>query len=198
MKKIVALPAVLLLLVFSMGSGIADTHGQQETPDIFGQVVTGETVIEVVDTTPPTITVQFIPIEVEADEGTFRIEFSATDDYDPNPIVSAVLLVPSMVDLAVEFHVQDEVKLEFDLEDNKVEIKGPNPEEEWSEIQRMGGIAVLNEQIIKVEVKEGLKYEYKYEDGGLKIEAPEIILRVTAIDASGNEATSTTSPTFAE
>ena len=145
-----------------------------------------------------TVTAIFIPIEVEADEGTFRIEFSATDDYDPNPIVSAVLLVPSMVDLAVEFHVQDEVKLEFDLEDNKVEIKGPNPEEEWSEIQIMGGIAVLNEQIIKVEVKEGLKYAYKYEEGELKIEVPEIILRVTAIDASGNEEISTTSPTFVE
>ena len=198
MKKIVTLPAVLLLLVFSIGSGITDIYGQQETPDIVSQVVTGETVIEVVDTTPPTITATFIPIEVEEEEGTFRIEFSATDDYDPNPIVSAVMLVPSMVDLEVEFHVQDEVKLEFDLEDNKVEVKGPNPEEEWSEVQIIGGIAVLNEQIIKVEVKEGLKYEYKYEDGGMKIEAPEIILRVKAIDASGNEATSTTSPTFAE
>lgn len=198
MKKIVALPAVMLFLVLSIGSGIADTHGQNETPDIFSQVVTGETVIEVVDTTPPTVTATFIPIEVEADEGIFRVEFSATDDYDPNPNVSAVLLVPSMVDLEVEFHVQDEVKLEFDLEDNKVEVKGPNPEEEWSEVQIMGGIAVLNEQIIKVEVKEGLKFEYKYEDGKLKIEAPEIFLRVTAKDASGNEATSTTSPTFAE
>lgn len=49
MKKIVALPAVLLMLVLSglsMGSGIADTYGQQDTPNIVSQVVTGETVID--------------------------------------------------------------------------------------------------------------------------------------------------------
>lgn len=42
MKKILALPAILLLLIFSMSPGIADTHGQNETSDMVSQV-TGET-----------------------------------------------------------------------------------------------------------------------------------------------------------
>ena len=120
------------------------------------------------DTTPPTVTASLIPIEVEENEGLFKVEFSATDDCKakPDPAVIAVIEAPI-------------------LEDSEFEIKC------------LGGIPVENGQIIHVEVVEDSEYEYKYVDGVLKIEAPEITLKVTAIDVQGNIATAYANPTFA-
>jgi len=149
------------------------------------------------DTTPPTVTASLIPIEVGENEGLFKVEFSATDGCDPDPTVTAVMEVPSIEDAEIELKVEDEVKLEFDLEEGKIEIKGPEPEMIEMQIRCYGGITVENGQMIDVEVVDGQEYEYKYEDGRLKIEAPEITLNVTAIDVRSNSATVSVNPSFA-
>jgi VCBS repeat-containing protein len=163
---------------------------------------TSEVVITVVDTTtPPEVTADFTPIHVEEDEGTFRVEFSATDICDPDPTVVAIIAVPVPADLTdweTELKTKKEFKLEINFEEEKIEIKGPDPEETWNQIQELGGIVVTDGQIVKIELGEDEEeYEYKYKDDVLKVEAPEVRLIVTAIDGSGNVGTTTVSPTFA-
>ena len=111
------------------------------------------------DTTPPGIVASLAPVGAgddggdDADEGRFRIDFSASDDVDPEPVVTAVLVIPN----APEIAVTDGQVIEFEFDDEGAEIE--------------------------------------IEDGILEIEAPELTLRVTATDASGNSAVAEVQPT---
>jgi len=49
----------------------------------------GETVV--IDTTPPVITASLVPLCGKSDEGFFTVEFSAPDNTDPSPTVTATL-----------------------------------------------------------------------------------------------------------
>ncbi len=59
--------------------------------DAAGNTGTAMQTVTVVDTTPPRVTAQLVPVDVEENEGTFRVVFSATDIVDPNTVISATL-----------------------------------------------------------------------------------------------------------
>ena len=91
------------------------------------------------DTTPPVVTASLIPVgdgddegtASDSDEGTFRIEFSVTDDTDPTPNVVAVLVIPGHADISVtngqiiEFEFDDE-GTSVETEDGLLEIEATN------------------------------------------------------------------------
>ena len=82
--------------------------------------------ITVVDTTAPIVVAALVPVDVEDDEGLFRVEFSCTDTCDENPTITSATLNGVTVfdgDL-VELEVDDEVDVE--LENGILEIKGPS------------------------------------------------------------------------
>ena len=97
MKKILALTALVLLLVVSMGPGIADTHGQDETPDTVSQV-TGETAGAEPSPSPPPPSYPPSPTNQPpvAEAGPDRtvyvdvaIHFSGAGSHDPDGIINA-------------------------------------------------------------------------------------------------------------
>lgn len=128
---------------------------------------TDDVLIDVVDTTPPDITVALVPapepddedddddeVDVDDDEGLFRVEFSCSDACDTNPTITSAML---------------------------------------------NGIAVTNGQIVKLELEDDDdEQEVEFHHGILEIEASSFALTVTCVDASGNEATATAVPQFAE
>jgi len=148
-----------------------------------------------IDKTPPSISAEWIPVVREGEkdddddeeEREYTVRFSVTDNLDKSPSVIAVIETPEMVDPKVKLEKEeDKIKYVFELENNKVKIVAGNPAEVWAEVQELGGIAVSNGQIIKTEYEED-EFTAKLKNGKLKIEAPEIILRVTATDAAGNQ-----------
>lgn len=79
------------------------------------------------DEIPPTASASLVPIEeLHDDKGTFRVEYSCTDDSDPSPIITSAQL--NGVDLPngqiVELKVNDETKIEE--EDDVLEMKAPS------------------------------------------------------------------------
>ena len=153
--------------------------------------------ITIRDTILPEVSAEFIPIDVEEDEGLFEISYSATDICDPDPDTTGIILTPQLIDPEVEFHVEEEIKLEYDLEGNVVEVKGPDPEALWQEIQELGGLRVEDGLQVYIEPEEEPEeVEIKYEDGILKIEKYLPTLKVTSQDDSGNIVIATATPVF--
>ena len=147
---------------------------------------------------PPIAEAGFSPIDVEEDEGLFEIVATATDPDDNLEFVVAVIELPSLDGLEIELEVEDDIKIEFDLGEGKVEIKGPNPEALLAEIQQYDGLLVNDGDFIQIEIGDDpAKYELKFEDGVLNIEANQVTLRVTATDTEGATDTATASPVFA-
>ena len=149
----------LKLLHFEGGSWVDVTTSLDTVGDIICGNVTSFSFFAVFvqsDATPPDITAAFEPAgEVEEDEGTFRLQFSAVDNVDPNPTVTAVLQIPGR-----EIVVTDGQIVEIEIDDDDVEVES--------------------------------------EDGILEIEAPQVVLLVTATDESGNTATNQVLPPFDE
>lgn len=156
--------------------------------------------VTVVDTTPPSLSALWVPLKVEEDEGTFRLEFSVTDVCHATPQVTGAVRTPALGGLKIELKTKAEVKVEFDRKEKKVKIQGPNPQALLTQLQQFGGLVVTRGQVVKVELKEANsgKQEFKFEkDGTLKIEAPTPTMRVTGKDNAGNTATVQVSPQFA-
>jgi len=153
------------------------------------------------DTAPPVITAEFIPIDVETDEGKFEISFSAVDNCDPDPEVTAVILLPDLDDPYIAYTVR-EFKLEFTLDDNKLEVKDPvDPTELWNDIQDDGGLQVDSGQMVYIELPEGdpTDWEIYYDAYNvLRILGYKPTLRVIATDDSGNTAVLDVQPVFEE
>jgi len=125
---------------------IGDTHYVINTANIDQHPLTSPSCEE--DATSPEVTAALVSID---EEGLFKVEFSATDNYDHDPVVSAV-------------------------------------------IRACGRrISVTNGQIIEIEIDDD-DCEIGWDDGRLEIEAPNVVLEVTAVDGSGNEATATAVP----
>ena len=75
----------------------------------------GENII--LDTTPPEITAAFVPLgEVEDDEGSFRLEYSCSDNLDSNPTLKSATLngIPIVNGQVVELERDDEKEVEWD------------------------------------------------------------------------------------
>ncbi|TKJ32893.1 MAG: hypothetical protein CEE38_21980 [Planctomycetes bacterium B3_Pla] len=151
--------------------------------------------IAIQDTLPPEVTAEFVPVEVEENEGLFGINFSANDICDSNPDIVAVILLPELIDPQVEFQVGEKVKLEYDFLENGVLVKGPYPEGLWEEIQVLGGLTVEQAQYVYIEPAENIgNAEIWYKEGVLIIEGFYPLLEVSAIDASGNIGNVTAEP----
>jgi len=139
-----------------------------------------------------------VPLDVEEDEGEFLLEFSANDACDPAPQVTGVVKTPALDGLEIDLKTDEQVKVEFDLGDGEVEIKGLDPEALLAQLQQFGGLMVDSGQLVKVELDKDDAQEFKFgEDGILKIEAPHPTLMVTSEDASGNTVTAQVSPQLA-
>ncbi|MDQ6958629.1 MAG: CARDB domain-containing protein [Mariprofundaceae bacterium] len=91
--------------------------------DAAGNTGTATQIVTVVDTTPPKVIAQLIPVDVEEDEGTFRVVFSATDIVDPNPVISATLNGTAVSNgQIVELNRDEDMEVTF--EHGKLKIKG--------------------------------------------------------------------------
>ena len=77
---------------------------------------------------PPEAFAAFEPIDVDDDEGTFRVVADGTDPDGNLKSVVAVIKTPSIDGLDVELNVDDEVKVKFDPEEGEVKISGPDPQ----------------------------------------------------------------------
>lgn len=80
--------------------------------------------ITVVDETPPALVASLTQVgegdeDGDDDEGRFQINFSASDACDPEPMVTAVLDVPGIADIAV---VDGQI-IEFEFEDDGTEVE---------------------------------------------------------------------------
>lgn len=81
--------------------------------------------VTVTDVTPPDVSASLVPIDVEEDEGLFRVEFSADDNCDANPAVNALLNgEPVTNGQLVELEIDDDVEVEFD--DGILEMEAPS------------------------------------------------------------------------
>ncbi|CAD7849501.1 MAG: hypothetical protein [Olavius algarvensis Delta 4 endosymbiont] len=90
------------------------------------QITIGPGENKILDTTPPEITAAFVPVgEVEDDEGRFRIEYSCSDNLDPNPNTSEAFLNGFAVvhGQVVELERDDDKEVEWD--DGILEIEAP-------------------------------------------------------------------------
>jgi hypothetical protein len=126
------------------------------------------------DTCCPQVTAAFIPNCIENDEeekeGIFIIEFSATDDTDPNPEITAIFQIfrPNNNENGWTWKLkpisesdENEMKIEIDYETHQVTIKGVNPGDIKNTIDNMGGLEVHNGQRWKIELD--------YEDDEIEI-----------------------------
>ena len=157
-----------------------------------------EVTIAITDSTPPNLSAQWIPLDVEDVEGEFRLDFTAADICDPAVAVNGLIKTPSLDGLKVDLEVAPNIKIEFDFTENKLEVKGPDPAGVFAQLQNFGGLIVESGQIVQVETEEdNNEFEMKFEENGmLKIEAPQPTFKVTGYDRSGNIATVEAVPPF--
>ena len=86
--------------------------------------------VTVVDTAAPRVTAVLVPIDVEDDEGLFRVEFSYNDTSDGDPsILSAVIVaggteIPVSNGQVVELELDEDLEVEMD--DGVLEIEAPS------------------------------------------------------------------------
>ena len=117
------------------------------------------------------------------------VDCSASDNCDANPSVRSVIVVPSLTNPDIEFKTENKKRIKIDLDDNEIEVRAPDPQAFWAEIQSAGGIVVVNGQGIGVEQEDGEdEYEFRFDDDGnlVSVEGPSVVLRCTATDAAGN------------
>ena len=77
------------------------------------------------DTIPPEITAALVPIDVEDDEGLFRVEFTVIDDVDgPLPGSADINGIPVANGQLVELEIDDET--ESELDDGILEMEAPS------------------------------------------------------------------------
>jgi len=91
--------------------------------DANANVSSGTQIVTVVDTTPPIVSAELVPVKLKKKEGDFRVEFSASDIVDANPSITAVLNgVPVTHSQIVELKHKKEAKVE--KEHGELEISG--------------------------------------------------------------------------
>ena len=200
---ILALPSILLLGAVS-GSILSGLIPLSDRLDI-DLGVTGEGG----DTCGPTVEAAFIPNHVEKKEGTFEIYFTAYDDIDDEPEITAILqifLPEGWLEWAEWEDDPSEIKIEVDYEEEEIEIEGPNSEEIKDNLLDLGGLVVENEQLLKIEMKcdkveiellEPLIGTIELKNfEGKAISMITDLLKVTAVDDAGNVGIATATPFF--
>ena len=132
-----------------------------------------------------------MPGDDDDDEAKFTAVFSCVDGIDPNPLLTGIMVTPSLDGLLVVSIIDPEVEIEFDLTNSIVTIKAPDPAALLAQLES-GGIVISSGQLIELEIDDDVvqKVEFEIErDGRLEIEAPSaafFLLRVTCEDAAGN------------
>jgi len=80
-------------------------------------------VVTVVDTTAPTVTATLVAVDLKKNKGKFRVEFSATDIVDANPVIVATLNGTAVTNgQIVELKRKKHAKVEF--EHGELEVEG--------------------------------------------------------------------------
>jgi len=110
--------------------------------NIFGAGINA-IILDDTDTTPPVITASLAPVDVEEDEGLFRVEFSATDENLAS--VNALLNgEPVTNGQLVELEIDDDNEVEFD--DGILEMEAPSFELIVTAIDDSGNTGVGEEE----------------------------------------------------
>jgi len=93
-----------------------------------GETITvGQGQTQVIDVTPPEISVSLKPVEVDVDddEGLFIVTYSVTDNIDPNPVVAADINgIPVENGQLVQLAIDDDTEVEE--EDGVLQIEAPS------------------------------------------------------------------------
>jgi len=93
--------------------------------DANGNVSSATQNVTVADSTAPTVTAQLVPLKLKKHEGTFRVEFSATDLVDPDPAISATLNGVTVTDgQVIELKAGKKVKIK--IGHGEIEITAPS------------------------------------------------------------------------
>jgi hypothetical protein len=147
---------------------------------------------------PPVAHAGFELLKVDKSTTTFRIQASAEDPDGNLERVEAVIETPSLDGLKISLREDDRFHVKFDLRKNKLEIKGPNPQDILDQLQNLSGLLVTDNQNIKIKLtNDPNKVEFKIgKDGTLEVTANQVTLRVIAIDAQGESDTATANPVF--
>ena len=115
---------------------------------------------------------------------------SATDADGNQHDVLALIKVPALeAKREPKLKVGSEIEVKFN--NNRVEIKGPDPEAILAQIQTYGGLLVEDGQLLEVKRKPAAQQKFTLEDDVLQIEAPAIELYVIVTDANELTATAT-------
>jgi len=139
---------------FSLGSDghFTYTHdGSESSSDTFrykandgtsdSNVVTVTITSGVQDTEPPEITASLVPIDVEDDEGLFRVEFSASDESGVGSITATLNGITVTNGQIVELELDDEEEVEF--EDGILEIEASSFTLTVTATDELGNTSVL-------------------------------------------------------
>ncbi len=92
-------------------------------------------------------------------------------------------------------------KVDFKIEAGKLKINGPDPQALLDQLETFGGLVVTNGQLVELKLTDDDEKKYKFQTkkgGKLEIKGQSFALRVLYEDSSGNVATATATPVFAE
>jgi hypothetical protein len=140
----------------------------------------------------PLMKAGFVPAERRGSYQRFTIEAQAAADANLRDVV-AILQISSL-DQIEEVKAKVKEQISIKIKGERIEISAPDPQKILDQIRRDGGIRVQHGQLIEFKMKEReLEYKVDVRNDTLRIEAPALLLQVTAIDAQGTSHQVTTS-----
>jgi hypothetical protein len=143
----------------------------------------------------PVANADSILIHEENKDCLIAVDATAIDPDDNLESVMAYIELPSLEGLDIKLKKNHKTKVNFNLEEEKVKIKSPDPQGLLEEIVEYGGIAVKHGQNIWIRTSDDYsKYELQLKKDILQIKAPEVTLYVTATDSDGLSDTAKAGP----
>ncbi|MCC6455778.1 MAG: hypothetical protein IT328_12580 [Caldilineaceae bacterium] len=132
----------------------------------------------------PLVKASFVPAERRGSYQRFTIEARAAEDANLHDVVAILQIPPQHPIEEVKTKVRQQISIK--LKGNRIEISAPEPQKLLDQIRRDGGIRVQPGQMIEFKMKDReLEYKVDVRNDTLRIEAPTLLLQVTAIDAQG-------------
>ncbi|NNF20433.1 MAG: T9SS type A sorting domain-containing protein [Saprospiraceae bacterium] len=127
-----------------------------------------------------------------SDKADLEINYSGSDNCDPDVEINAYIKLPDTEGFEVEFKDKSKYKVKIDNKKQLVKVEGPDPVAFWQSISTKGGFEVSPGDVFEFDSKEKEegkeKYEFKFsdEDELDKIKAPVCALYCEATDQAGN------------
>ena len=118
--------------------------------------------VEVPDETPPDVAV-VLAEQAVLDDGliVYQVYCDVTDICDNNPEYSSLIETPSPEGLATKLKTQGNHSIKFNLNNSKLDISAPLPEEVLADLYE-GGIPIEDGQSVTIKTHGGETYHYMY------------------------------------